>query len=158
MEPGADQGIEEDGFLTDRNGRRFPYRRCEYPGSCHWILLSKEGWRIGHAYTVFEGPRLRLGDITVADAFIRPRPWILASLGFRPKPVSYRGSGLGSALLQEVIAWAAARGFREMTGDIYPKDHGTNPRLPRWYARHGFTFTPASGEGKVVGSVRRPLP
>jgi len=48
----------------------------------------------------------------------------------------YRGLGVGSALLERTIAWAAAAGFTKVVLSAFPH----NTRAIAFYERHGFTL------------------
>jgi ribosomal protein S18 acetylase RimI-like enzyme len=48
----------------------------------------------------------------------------------------YRGLGVGSALLEQTIAWAAAAGFTKVILSAFPH----NTRAIAFYERHGFTL------------------
>jgi len=48
----------------------------------------------------------------------------------------YRGLGVGSALLEETLAWAGAAGFAKVVLSAFPH----NTRAIAFYERHGFTL------------------
>lgn len=48
----------------------------------------------------------------------------------------YRGLGVGSALLEQTMAWAAAAGFTKVILSAFPH----NTRAIAFYERHGFTL------------------
>ncbi len=69
-----------------------------------------------------------------------------SGLGFAPSAhvfefgmsvgAAYRGVGVGSALLEAALAWAAAAGFTKVVLSAFPH----NTRAIAFYERHGFTF------------------
>ena len=62
---------------------------------------------------------------------------------------AYRGLGVGSALLEAALAWAAAAGFAKVVLSAFPH----NARAIAFYERHGFTF-----EGRRARQFRRDGP
>jgi len=59
---------------------------------------------------------------------------------------AYRGLGVGSALLETVVAWAAGAGYLKVVLSAFPH----NERAIAFYQRHGFTF-----EGRRARQFRR---
>lgn len=59
---------------------------------------------------------------------------------------SWRGRGIGTALLEALFAWAAEHGIRRIEGGAF----ATNPRALELYRRLGFVE-----EGRLVGAVIR---
>ncbi|MCG8349766.1 MAG: GNAT family N-acetyltransferase [Chloroflexales bacterium] len=55
---------------------------------------------------------------------------------------SYRGRGLGTALLRALTAWLRRRRVVVVRGFVRRSDLNEHPHLLDWYARHGFTVTP----------------
>jgi len=53
---------------------------------------------------------------------------------------NYRGRGLGTALLKEVIAIARHTGFKRIYGSVMRDDITRIPYLLEWYQRHGFSM------------------
>lgn len=51
----------------------------------------------------------------------------------------YRGSGLGTMLLDRIMSWAGTSGVTKIWGGIVQKDIDESPFLLEWYQRHGFT-------------------
>jgi RimJ/RimL family protein N-acetyltransferase len=49
---------------------------------------------------------------------------------------AYRGVGVGAALLEAALAWAAGAGFTRVELSVFPH----NTRAIAFYERHGFTF------------------
>jgi ribosomal protein S18 acetylase RimI-like enzyme len=58
----------------------------------------------------------------------------------------HRGVGVGSALLEAALAWAAAAGFAKVMLSVFPH----NTRAIAFYERHGFTI-----EGRRAGQFLR---
>ena len=113
-------------FLTDRQGRAYSI----YWDADEWeAVLLYRGRGVGRLELVWRPPCLELADLTIA-----PR---------------HRDRGLGSAVLEAVIALARQREIREITGSILRKDLARLPHLPAWYARHGFRLMPVSSGARA---------
>ncbi len=79
-----------------------------------------------------------------------------SGLGFAPSAhvfefgmsvgAAYRGLGVGSALLETLLAWAGEAGFAKVMLSAFPH----NQRAIAFYERHGFTY-----EGRRVRQFRR---
>ena len=113
-------------FFTDRQGRA--YSIYWYADEWEAVLLYR-GRGVGRLELVWRPPCLELADLTIA-----PR---------------HRDRGLGSAVLEAVIALARQREIREITGSILRKDLARLPHLPAWYARHGFRLMPVSSGARA---------
>lgn len=68
-----------------------------------------------------------------------------ADLGMMVAP-DHRGRGVGSALVEEAIAWCRAHGAHKLALMVFPH----NTAAVRLYERHGFVV-----EGRLVEHVRR---
>jgi len=74
------------------------------------------------------------GVLTLADVRLEPH---------------YRGRGMGSTLLRHIIDLACQHGLRRIYGFVVERDYQAMPHLLDWYARHGFTVTPATDEDRA---------
>lgn len=61
--------------------------------------------------------------------------------------MSFYGHGLGSAMLEFLIAQAEASGMMCVYGIINPDDASRTPYLFDFYRRHGFTVETATEQG-----------
>lgn len=64
-------------------------------------------------------------------AAVRPATWSLQSIQVAQ---NFRGRGIGSALLREILHHCHHHGIQRLVGEM----KGDLPALRRWYARHGF--------------------
>lgn len=62
---------------------------------------------------------------------------------------SHRRRGMGSALVCHVIDLAREHAFQRICGFVVERDLNEMPYLPDWYARLGFTITPATDEDRA---------
>jgi GNAT superfamily N-acetyltransferase len=89
------------------------------------------------------GEYLLLGDIVVdCAAFVTESAAqrFLRRLLRRSAPTAdYRHRGIGSVLLDLVIATARRHGVSRIDGMVVEKDVAANPALLDWYRRHGFS-------------------
>lgn len=143
--------------IIDRHGVR---HALEFINERIWsIYLWRDGVQAGYAYCVPEAPVLRVNDLFICDAMPLPEArWtgIWRRIAGRPTPTYLnRGRGLGSALMDFIVSQAMAREFARVEGDIFAKDFETNPDLPGWYRKRGFTLTwHPPGAQRVAGLVR----
>lgn len=84
------------------------------------------------------------GIMTIADLIIfEPldiKPWWVRLFPFLYKQrASYKGRGLGSAMLNYIIASARKMGISEIRGWINGDDLEATPYLLEFYRKHGFT-------------------
>ncbi|MBI5425746.1 MAG: hypothetical protein HZA32_16850 [Opitutae bacterium] len=90
------------------------------------------------------GQLLRIQDFKVADDLVVPEPplrhLLRQLLRLRPRTLSYRRRGLGTALLATVVAYADAERIPCLEGDIVERDRAQFPGLPEWYQARGFTL------------------
>ena len=54
------------------------------------------------------------------------------------EPTNYQKRGLGTILLQEIIQFAKFRQVKKLQGSLTQQDVSKNPRLIKWYRKHGF--------------------
>jgi hypothetical protein len=90
-----------------------------------------------------------LQDIAIANQVnppIRPR-WVMWGARLRnelPQPVNYRGRGLGSILLRQLIAYTRERAFQSLQGQVFRADVENTPYLLQWYRQQGFEILAAT--------------
>jgi GNAT superfamily N-acetyltransferase len=116
--------------VTDKVGRKF------------WIYWDLEGFEYaaelhlryrGRWVGIMSLLREKDGRITLQDIMLLPRDKL-------------RESGLGKAMIRELIRWARANDFKTISGTITPHDGSTMEYLTEWYQRQGFTVR----EGQIV--------
>ena len=89
-----------------------------------WVAVDERGDDVGLVAGAFRSDVLgREGEV----------PWVF-SMWVAPQ---HRGTGLASALLDAVVAWAARRGAEVVGLDVTDR----MPRARRFYLRYGFTPT-----------------
>ena len=105
------------------------------------VHLTYNGWKVGDANCVIYQNVMTLGDIHIRDDFVPPAGSVvevLRRLVAKPKALQLRKQGLGTRMLQMVIAEAKRRGLHEITGSVTLEDRESNPKLLDWYCKHGF--------------------
>jgi GNAT superfamily N-acetyltransferase len=119
------------GWILDKEGRRYRCTVNSEESAMSWELH----WRkrpVGRADAFVEYPVLNLGDLQIED-----------DDGTDSAPGgSFRGRGLGGALLETIIGWARHCEFQCIRGKIATEDLDAMPGLLAWYERRGFTFAP----------------
>jgi hypothetical protein len=129
--------------ILDREGRSYAIAITEDEG-----LISVKAYDhqtlIGEAKCLRESPEtLYLRDIAIANQVVKKTIYLRAKslkqlLSYSSKTTNYRARGLGSALLNLLINYAAANGVRCLYGRVYQQDLENNPKLLEWYQSHGF--------------------
>ena len=71
----------------------------------------------------------------------------------KPKPPCRR-RGLGTVLLQSVIAYARRNGVKRIRGSIVKSSMVHNPRIIQWYQENGFDVVEATSQ-EVPGAIAR---
>ncbi len=141
-------------FFEDENGRN--YAIDEFYGKDIWSFhVSTQGFpKIAYANCFVQTEReLLLADIMVEDQVKAPSHRWPFSL-FPTSRKSFRGVGLGAALLKRVLQAAKGEGFEMVTGRIFPKDLKERPWLPHWYAQFGFSNR-LDGDGIAIARTFR---
>jgi GNAT superfamily N-acetyltransferase len=122
--------------VADKDGR--PYElTIETIGHMLFLRLRHQGEQVGHAQCVRDGDSLCLGDLMINKP---TQAGLLGSLERKLKGQlsDYRGRGLGTILLQQVLSTAKETGVKEIHGSIVQDDIDTTPHLLDWYKRYGF--------------------
>jgi len=118
-------------------------------GSGLEVQVRWRGRCVGHATCTCAGPRWKLCDLKVEEGIQLswPLPFrVLAWLGLSRRQRKLRGQGIGTRLLERVLAEADAAGVDELWGAVVPVDLERWPGLLAWYERHGFTVSEPDGE------------
>jgi GNAT superfamily N-acetyltransferase len=91
-------------------------------------------------WMVSEPHILELADLVIFEQAIVFRRGCLRYIPFlsQPQP-NFRHLGLGTAMLEYVIAQAKALGMKGIYGEVTHDDAMKTPYLIEWYQRHGFT-------------------
>lgn len=109
------------------------------------IDFSSDGWifdaiwhhaRVGRAVCVLKGRSLKIGDLVVYDDCVLPRPVahnFFSLIGMPCRKQSFRGRGVGTALLNRVIAEAEQAGVSRLWGSVTASDIAETPHLLDWY-------------------------
>lgn len=93
------------------------------------------GIKVARAYARVDMQSAKLVDIFVESSVPWRSNWFRNLIG-RPITKSFRGRGIGTRLLANLLCDLASRGVRHVWGDA----KGDIPRLKRWYERCGFAF------------------
>jgi hypothetical protein len=102
-----------------------------------------------------EGPSLQLSDLTIKEFVLGGLAGMLRRM-LPGTPKTYRGNGLGTALLKQVMATAQDLGIHTIYGSVTQADLDTTPYLLDWYKRQGFQVEKPTGEGlkNAVAQIR----
>ncbi len=153
-------GLMRISHLVDKVGRTFDLEVVsEFENFVHiWVIWNNI--HIGEIkYLLHDNNQLELADIVIFDPVItRTSLWekLLPWLSRTPK--SFRGAGLGSAMLEFIIAHAKELKIADIHGDVTAQDVSNNPHLLDWYQRYGFTISKEPYRLKfAVASIHRNL-
>lgn len=152
-----DEG-EETHALKDNRGRCYRLDVFREMGPCFFVRHG--GCKVAEALCETSGTTLILLDFQVQDDLPTFESWwsklVRRALG-RPRPRrTCRRRGLGTALLQFIVAWAGRQGFTEIRGSLSPRDLREFSNLKGWYRNNGFSILPGGQFG--VGELCFVLP
>ncbi len=110
-------------FVMDKDGRKYwvAWQNEDIRPS---LALSHRGQVVAHVYMEW-GPK---GLVIVDIVIDKPR---------------FKKRGLGTVMLNEVIAFAQSKGMKLITGLVPRKDCEEDAHLLEWYARRGFKVKPS---------------
>lgn len=106
------------------------------------LLTIRADWKgvpAGHVYASIDGRLAVLTDIYVEQEAVIRFSLLRKYLGLVKKK-SFRGAGLGTALLKRTIEELRLRGAEEIAGEM----KGDMNFLPAWYRGMGFTQLPGT--------------
>jgi ribosomal-protein-alanine N-acetyltransferase len=140
--------LERDLFPEDAwTGEMFASELRGGPSDRYYLVAEEDGRVVGYA-----------GLLAPVSRQVRPGPGGQADVLTMAVASSHLGQGIGSALLEALLAEAAARGCAE----VFLEVRVDNPRAQRLYRRHGFAdvglrrgYYQPSGTDALV--MRRPL-
>lgn len=127
--------------VTDKQGHQYHLSSTRISRGVSFTLTGDNG-RIGYANILVEGQsRWQLKEIQIFhDVPIRQHPLIQKIhtwLRRKPKTQNYRSRGLGTILLQSIIAEARKHHIRQIRGSTTADDRRQTPYLMAWYAKNG---------------------
>ncbi|CBN57566.1 MULTISPECIES: GNAT family N-acetyltransferase [Kamptonema] len=139
-----------ESIILDREGREYHLKVAGEEDQYFIAKLLYRNSEVGRIQCVFN-PRgeLVINDLFIHNDIIHTPPHLLAVLWrllVKPKPIDYRQRGLGTHLLQFVIARYRQRGFKRIYGSLTQEDINNNPNLVKWYEKLGFQILPPSAE------------
>lgn len=114
------------------------------------LQLYHHQWLVGEGKGVpLSTTTFWLQDIAIANQVNQPlKPgWMTWGQRLRnelPEPINYRGRGLGSVLLRQLIAYTQERAFQSIQGQVFRADVENTPYLLQWYRQHGFEILAAT--------------
>ena len=101
------------------------------------MKLLHDGRMIGEANCLRHGESLFLGNIEIINS-AAPPAIKAGDTAPQPKATNYRRRGLGTLMLEFIIAQARRSGFQQIRGHLHPLNLHDKPDLPDWYRRRGF--------------------
>lgn len=148
-----------DSYLFDKLRNQYAVSIDKSDSSFDALIIWKRTV-IGRIQSVFIPSRvLVLGNIEIFDDPIMPRNGLFSRHPFRRPHMNFRQRGLGSAMLEFLIAEAEELGAVGISGFITPDDARKTPYLFDFYRHHGFTVTMVpgrspDGEARIYKEIR----
>lgn len=126
--------------VVAKDGKRYRII-LKLAGQVVWLELCRGSQTIGYARCILEGPSLLLGDLIIEEPNSGGLIGLIRQV-LQAAPKTYRGKGLGTALLQQVIATSKDLSIQQIHGSVTQADLDTTPHLLDWFKRHGFQVEP----------------
>jgi hypothetical protein len=146
--------------ITDRYGSTY---RVENERALLWSFCIWDGdEKVGHVDCDDRTWVLKINDLILrAKASVpetRLARWVRKFRGLPGPTRSYRGRGIGTAMLHLIETLARTEGFVAIEGWISKVDTDRDPDLPNWYRRRGFIVVEGPGEIQMqVATIRKEL-
>jgi hypothetical protein len=136
-------------------GKESTFRLEVQQFSNSYLLRAIEGRReVGRLSAVIHSElEVLLGDLRVDDeveAQMSSVP-LFGWLRSKRRPVSYRGKGIGSILLDHFLGWCRDVNVVDVYGSVTASDLQKTPWLLDWYRRHGFEVLPP--DSRCIGGA-----
>ena len=147
--------------VTDKQGNKYHLSITHIARGVSFTIDGGEG-RMGFANIIVEGrSRWQIVEIQIHhDVSTRLNPLIKTIrnwLHLKHETRSYRSRGLGTILLQSVIAEARKYHIRQIHGPTTAADRRQTPYLMEWYVKNGFremrNKLGAASDSKVVVQI-----
>ena len=138
--------------IRDRDNREYDLVVLDETDTHYHVFVVHRRKGIGQAQCPIDDQAgvLTIANIEIFAEVAANRPCLLWFIPWRIwKRLTarrYRGRGLGSALLEHVIAYARSRGLKRIVGQVVAHDLAQSSWLPQWYARHGFQVVRINAE------------
>lgn|GEM_PF-3050496 len=134
-----EEGLEITHMFHDKSGDVYTIRG-EMTASGLISYVYSETSCIGRInWDTSEPERMLITDLIIFEP-LDIKPWWVRLFPFLYKqPVSYKGRGIGSAMLNYIVASAHAMGISEIRGWVNGDDLEATPYLREFYRKHGFT-------------------
>lgn len=123
-----------------------------YHEDWHFEARWKNQVVVGRAMGLAEGMSLKIADLEVDAECALPWPIahsLLVWFGAPCRRKSFRGLGIGTALLRHILSEASHAGFTRVWGSITPSDLKKTPHLIDWYRSRGFEVSHESSDTVV---------
>lgn len=128
-------------YFCDAQSRKFELEVCwNAPFLSRFVVYKNI--RVAKALVNVSAPCAKLSDVIVSDRIVTS--YVLwRDLLKCPKFENFRGQGIGTALLENVLAKLRTQGVTRVDGEMVTEDHQM-AALERWYARNGFVRRPGT--------------
>ncbi len=145
--------------LTDKHGQSYHLCVDANDERDFDLTIELDGWDVGYIYCIISPPgEMWIADFQMRDwSILRRRYWVRLLRKLRGQKEVYRNFrqlGLGTQLLDIVIAHAKRIGVQHIGGLITGPDRDNNPKLYEFYEAHGFQVTENGGHIDWYGDDR----
>ena len=133
-------------FITDNYGQKYRVNVLENSNDLFHTELRQRTDYVGEAKCMLRQDTMELSDIRIRDDADPPESTIeyivKSAAKSKTDTRSYRRRGLGTALLEFVVAYARKKQLKRICGSIVQKDIVRTPNLVGWYEKRGFKKGP----------------
>ena len=151
--------------ISDKYGEKFHVVLDDHDSAPIFKVLTSDAriqeTEVGYVNCLIESDDiLMLADIRMREDVIlvyRRTGWFWRFQKVKREKRDFQRRGLGSELLECVLAFAMKKGMKKIVGKIKGVDYPQNPNLPQWYADMGFTVTMATEPSAVKGTISKEL-
>jgi GNAT superfamily N-acetyltransferase len=134
-----DLNMAREILVKDRRGRSLLFSQ-ERSGDLVYFKLIFHKTCAAYANCRIEDEVLFLVDLFVEESCVVRNPsWIGLLFGRKILELNFREQGIGTQLLTTITAYARGKRLKQIEGRIVSKDQNSNPKLPGWYRKRGFT-------------------
>lgn len=130
--------------IPDESGQTYQLSLKKMPKNAYYIWVRQQKECVGKLELKLQMPDTLIWcEIKIRNDFEPCEKFIVEFMrsGIKQRDKkNYRGRGLGTALLKEVVAIARHTGFKRIYGSVMGDDITRTPNLLKWYRRHGFSM------------------
>ncbi len=129
-----------ESLLWDKQNNQYIVDLRDSDGYIEALVIWKRTI-VGRIQCIVEPSKtLFIGNIEIFENPILPRNGLFSLRPFQRPKRNFRQLGLGSAMLEYIIALATRQGMVGIRGEVTTDDALKTPYLIEWYRQHGFSI------------------